>query len=69
VKLAQRILIIREQQLGLTQKELGEAIGVGQVTVSRWERGVVEPRTRHLRLLAELADVPLADLFADEAAA
>lgn len=66
--LAEHILNIRERQLGLTQKELGAALGVGQVTVSRWERGVVEPRTRHLRKLAELAGIPVSDFFTETVA-
>lgn len=61
--LADQILNIRERRLGLTQKELGEALDVGQVTISRWERGIVEPRPRHLRRLAALAEMPVSDFF------
>jgi putative transcriptional regulator len=41
-------------RLGLTQAELGEAIGVFWNTVSRWEAGKMEPSTLALRALAEL---------------
>ena len=41
-------------RLGLTQAELGEAIGVFWNTVSRWEAGKMEPATLALRALAEL---------------
>ena len=41
-------------RLGLTQTELGEAIGVFWNTVSRWEAGKMEPSTLALRALAEL---------------
>jgi DNA-binding transcriptional regulator YiaG len=36
------IVALREA-LGLTQKGLGERIGVDKLTVSRWERGEVKP--------------------------
>lgn len=29
------------RQLGLTQREFGERVGVAAMTVSRWERGVL----------------------------
>ena len=67
MELAERIQSLREHSLALTQKELGEALGVGQVTVSRWERGVVEPRPRHLRRLAALAGIPVSDFFKEAA--
>ena len=44
--------------LGLTQAEFADAVGVGRVTVARWETGVIRPAARHvgamLDLLAEL---------------
>lgn len=44
--------------LGLTQAEFADAVGVGRVTVARWETGVIRPTARHvsamLDLLAEL---------------
>lgn len=33
---------------GLTQTELGEVLGVTQLTVSRWEQGDCEPGGRNL---------------------
>jgi putative transcriptional regulator len=41
-------------RLGLTQTELGEAIGVFWNTVSRWEADKMQPSTLALRALAEL---------------
>lgn len=62
-----RIREAREQILALTQQELANKLGiVSGVTVSRWEREVVEPQLRHLRALAELADVPVSWFFAEE---
>lgn len=70
MELAERILSVREKRLALTQEELGAKLGVGGVTVSRWERGIVEPRPRHLRALAALADLPVSWFFSgDEVAA
>ncbi len=44
--------------LGLTQADFAESVGVGRVTVARWETGVIRPTPRHvatmLDLLAEL---------------
>jgi transcriptional regulator with XRE-family HTH domain len=69
VSLAERIQSLRLTRLVMTQEELGEKLGVGPVTVSRWERGIVEPRPRHLREMADLADLPVAWFFTDEVAA
>ena len=40
--------------LGLTQKELGERIGVDKMTVSRWERGTLRPSGESLAALEKL---------------
>jgi transcriptional regulator with XRE-family HTH domain len=44
--------------VGMTQSEFADAVGVGRVTVARWETGVIRPTARHvsamLDLLAEL---------------
>ena len=45
---------IKALRLGLTQAELGEAIGVFWNTVSRWEAGKKRPSTLALRALTEL---------------
>lgn len=36
----------------LTQRELGDLVGVDSITVSRWERGEHEPSIRTLRDIA-----------------
>lgn len=51
---------IREN-LGLTQAQLGEKVGVDQSTVSNWERGM-PPRGPARKLLESLALSP--DIFA-----
>ena len=42
----------QRRRLGLTQKELGERIGVSGKTVSRWETGVYLPGVEALELLS-----------------
>ena len=40
--------------LGLTQKEMGERIGVDKMTVSRWERGTLRPGAASLATIEKL---------------
>jgi transcriptional regulator with XRE-family HTH domain len=47
---------------GLTQKQLGDALGVEAITVSRWERGVTSPSLPRLRRVAELTGTTVSDL-------
>src|SRR5687768_6813199 len=44
--------------VGLTQADFAEAVGVGRVTVARWETGVIRPTARHVSAMLDL----LADL-------
>jgi molybdopterin-binding protein len=43
------------QRLALSQKELGELLGVHLMTVSKWERGVAAPPEHQRRILRALA--------------
>lgn len=49
--------------MDLTQKELGDAVGVAQGTVCNWEIGKIEPTLHRLRLLAAALDVKPDDLL------
>ncbi len=66
MSLGERIKEAREQHLSLTQKELGYKLGIDSVSVSRWERNVVEPRPRHIRELARLTDLPVSWFFYED---
>jgi transcriptional regulator with XRE-family HTH domain len=61
--------ILREfrRQRGWSQKDLADASGVGQDTISGIERGQHEPRPSTLRKLAEALDVEVADFFREPA--
>lgn len=51
-----RLRAVRKE-LGLTQKELGERIGVGRTTISEYESGKIVPRQDGLIKLAEVLGV------------
>ena len=48
-----RLRMLRKEK-GLTQKQLGELIGVGRTTVSEYENGKIVPRQDGLIKLAEI---------------
>jgi molybdopterin-binding protein len=43
------------ERLNLSQRELGELLGVHVMTVSKWERGVLSPTDHQKRILRALA--------------
>lgn len=53
---AKRLRALRKEK-GLTQKELGEKIGVGRTTISEYESGKIVPRQDGLIKLAEELNV------------
>jgi transcriptional regulator with XRE-family HTH domain len=68
LNLAARIKEARQTRLFLTQRELADKLDVEPVSVSRWERGVAEPRIRTIRELAALADIPVDWFFTENGA-
>lgn len=64
--LGARIKEARREHLSLTQRALAIKLGVDQVTLSRWEREESEPRARHLRALADLAELPVSWFYEEE---
>jgi len=51
-------------RLNLSQKQLGELLGVHVMTVSKWERGVLAPSEHQKRILRALSDAAGAGLRA-----
>ena len=51
------------QEKGLTQKELGELLGVTNKAVSKWETGVAMPRLEYLQRLAAILGCTQEELF------
>lgn len=49
---------------GLTQDEMGAAMGTTRQIIIGWEKGRHRPQLRYRRLIAEATRIP--DLFADE---
>ena len=57
-----RLSMIRENA-GLSQKELGEVLGVAQNTVSNWEKGIREPNHEMLSKIAKYFEIPVMHLL------
>lgn len=60
-----RLKSLREQK-GITQKELGAAIGVEQNTISQWETQNRLPRADKLPQLAKILGCTVDELLEDE---
>jgi len=56
----------RRERLGLTQDQIGEALGVSRETVSQWESGTTEPRPARYPLLCQTLRCNLKWLLAGE---
>lgn len=53
------------KQLGLTQKQVAEKLGVVESCYANWEQGRTEPNVEMLRCLGKLFDVSIDDLIND----
>lgn len=56
-------LAVARQQKGLSQKELGELVGVSNKAVSKWEKGAARPRANLIYRLAQTLDLSLDDFL------
>ena len=63
--LGERIRKARKQKL-LTQADLGEAVGVHEMTVRRWESDNTAPNVAMLQKIANVLSIPLIELTGDE---
>ena len=59
--MSEKIRALRLER-GLTQYELGEEIGVRQLSICRWENGARKPYKRHILSLAKFFGVKEHDL-------
>ena len=50
---------------GLSQRELGEKMGITQQTIAQYERAIEQPKLMTVRKLAEALDVPIGELVTD----
>ena len=55
------------QERGWAQLDLALRLGVSVAAISNWERGVRAPRWDHLRNLAQLFDINVTDIAAEQA--
>ncbi len=60
-----RIKTIRAQK-GLSQKELGERLGVSQQMIGQWETGKASPKIETLEKIAKVLDVDIFSLVGKE---
>lgn len=60
--IGQNIKKIRKKQ-GLTQKELGERLGITQQTVAQYERATEQPKISTVRKIADGLGVPVKELI------
>lgn len=61
---SEKIRTIRKEK-GLTQKELGQILGVTQATVGQYESGPNPPKIETLKKIAMALEVPLVALIGD----
>lgn len=61
---ANEVIKMRRKELGLTMKEVANAVGVSEGTVSRWESGDIRNMRRDkIAILARVLNVPPAVLM------
>ena len=61
----ERIKSIRKEK-GITQKGLGNKLGVSDAHIGQYERGLRNPKVPQLKKFAEVLDVPIDLLLADK---
>ncbi len=65
IEIANRLVNLRKE-MGLSQEQLAEKIGVSRQAVSKWERSEASPDTDNIILLARLYNVSLDELLRTE---
>ncbi len=64
MKLGERIKELRNER-GISQMQLGKAVGVSQKAVDYWERNVNEPKASYVIALVRFFDTTFDDFFAE----
>lgn len=67
VRLGQKIRA-RRKELGMTQEQLAEKLGIGHQALSRIEQGHMAPKMDRLPLLADALKCTVSDLFREKEA-
>ena len=58
------IIAKKRKELGLSQEELAERVGISQESLSRMEKGAIAPKFERLQAFADAFNCQVADLFA-----
>lgn len=61
-----RLILALRKEKGMTQKEVAEAIGISDKTVSKWERGFGCPDVSLLPVLSEILGVNIEQILSGE---
>ena len=56
-------LIAARKMAGLTQRELAQACGVSEGTVSRWEKGIKDPTITQAKRIGEICGIHYDDII------
>lgn len=62
--IGERIQVARKSA-GLTQKELGEKLGLSYQSIAQWENDIRKPKIANIIKIANVLDVPISDLSDD----
>lgn len=61
-----RRLMKAREHVGMTQKELADALGTHRQVISRWEQGVSEPRLAQLSALLRICESSVAEVMGED---
>lgn len=59
-------LVKAREHVGMTQKELADALGTHRQVISRWEQGVSEPRLAQLAALLRICESSVAEVMGED---